>query len=232
MLFLLACTGSGDDSATEFVFDRDMVAEECSAISGIVGVGSEWTYGPNAEFSAGGSDLDETIRVTNVDERDVEAQSLRTLTEAAADTGDTASEPEGTIEHYTWQFRCEVDGLYLLSEHREHYASLSMGGGADLSGTRRYDPAVLVLPFSLDDTPSWTESYAGTSDYPGEDAAIAYTRACTALAASPVDFAVGTLSAHEIACTSSDAAHDETYWQVSALGRARDATRELLAYTP
>ncbi len=232
MFFLLACTSSSDDTATEFEFDRDMVAEECSAISGIVGVGTEWVYGPASALGDEGGDLDETIRVTNVDEREVEAQSLRTLAEASTDTGDTASEPEGTIDHYTWQLRCETDGLYLVSERQEHYASLSMGGGADLSGSRQYDPAVLVLPFSLDDTPTWTESYTGTSDYPGDDAAIAYTRTCTAAAAAPVDFAVGSLNAHEVTCTSSDGAHDETYWQVSALGRARDATREVLSYSP
>ncbi len=229
MLLLLACTGTGGDSVAEFAFDRDMVAEECSTISGIVGVGTEWVYGPASAVSDEGSDLDETIRVTNVNERDVETQSLRTLSEAASDTAGSA---EGTIDHYTWQLRCENDGLYLESENLEHYASLSMSGGADLSGTRRYDPAVLVLPFSLDDTPSWTETYIGTSDYPGDDVAIAYTRDCSAAAAVDVEFTVGALSAHEVSCTSSDGAHDETYWQVNALGRARDATRDVQSYNP
>lgn len=231
---LLACTASEDDSADEFVFDRDMIAEECSPATGIVGVGSEWVYQAAAELSAAGGELDETVRVTNVDAREIEVQSLRTLTDAATsgDTGDTSADPTGTIDHYTWTFSCETDGLYLSAEGLAHYASLSMSGGPDLTGTRRYDPAVRVLPFSLDDTPAWEENYAGTSDYPGDDASFAYARSCTAATPTTVEFAVGPLTAYVVTCASSDGAHDETYWQVNALGRARDALREVVAYAP
>lgn len=237
-----ACSGDGGDTGPSFDFTRDTVAEECAANTGIVGLATEWTYGASAELQAENLDVDETIRVTNVNGRDIEAQSLRTVKPATggsggdsggdSGTGDSGGDTEGTIEHFTWTMRCEDDGLYLLAEARETYASTVMTAGPELSGTRTLDAPVLVTPATLALGTTWTESWAGTSTYPGDPSPFAYTRDCTVVAAQPVDFAVGTLDALEVRCTSSDAAHDETYWQVVSLGRARDATREILAYVP
>ncbi len=234
-LVLVACSGTDADSGPSFDFTRDLVAEECAPVTGIVGLATEWTYTASAELQAENLDVDETIRVTNVDGRDIEAQSLRTVTPAApGDSGDTgtADDTEGTVDHYTWTMRCEDDGLYLLAEERERFNSTVISGGADLAGTRTLDAPVLVLPAALAAGSTWSESWSGTSSYPGEPSPFAYTRDCAVVAAEPVAFPIGTVDALEVSCTSSAGAHDERFWQVPSLGRARDTTREILKYAP
>ena len=242
MVFLmLACTDSDGDSGTFTPAERDTVAEECSAWTGIVGLGTTWTYVESEDTAAAGTKIDMVARITYVEGPDVKREGLWTTTTGLAppdDTGDTAAQVSGegetTTLHTTDHYRCDADGLHLESEGYEQFTGTNLGGSASSSGTRTYTSSPLVLPFDPAATPSWSATFAGTSNYAGEASIVDHVRSCTATAAATIDTGLGTLSGIEVVCAGSDDidSHSDRAFYASNAGRVRDATVILAAYSP
>lgn len=242
MLFLLACTPTEADSATFTGAERDTVAEECSAWTGIVGLGTTWIYNQTADRTAAGINVESVSRVTYVDGPNIKIEWLHTATVSEPPSDDTGEEfetdsvvpDEITTTHDTNRYTCEADGLHLVSQDTKIYAGSSPSGSPASSGTRSLDSAPLVLPFDPVVTLSWSATFTGTSTFPGDDPTLAYTQTCTAAPTATIETGFGTLSGVEVNCTADDASatHGDSAFYASNAGRVLDASLVLVSYDP
>jgi hypothetical protein len=246
-LTMCACTGATEDSGQFVANNRDLLSEECSVWTGMVGAGTTWTYAESAAAATLGLDIEAVARVTYVDGPAVKVEWLRTITTGVAPTGDTGGDSGGTdsggtdsgsdsdttTTHETTHYSCEPDGLYLVSHAAEQYAGGNMAGGAASEGKRTFNPPALVLPFDPQATAAWTGSFLGESNFAGESAALAYEQSCVASAAT-ASTGLGSLEGVEVTCTSNDGndAHGHHGWYASNAGLVLDDSIVLTAYAP
>lgn len=242
LLFLLACTPTEADSATFTGAERDTLAEECSPWTGIVGLGTTWTYNQTADRTAAGIGIESVSRVTYVDGPNIKIEWLHTTTVGDPPRDDTGEEfetdsvvpDEITTTHDTNRYTCEADGLHLESQDTKIYAGSSPSGSPASSGKRTLDPPPLVLPFDPVATTSWSAAFAGTSTLPGDNPTVAYTRSCTAAPAATIETGMGAVSGVEIICVADDGvdAHGDAAFYASNAGRVLDVSLVLVAYDP
>ena len=214
LLTVLVAGCGGKDGGTD---DSASAPLDCGAYSGIQDVGSSWSW----DYEVDGQEADLSAEVTAISGSDVTIESSYDYSYTYVDYHQSETDA----------YRCDADGLWLLSMATEYDLTRDEG---ETQGTKdtNYDEPRLLLPLTFAVGDTWDEHVVGSVTDSGTDSTynFDYIITATAYSAESVSVEAGD---YDTMLVTEDAVGDILkWWRAKDVGIVKADDRELLSYDP